>query len=195
MIKKTFIAGLAAIIPIGITIYVISGLFLFADGILGKFINKFLAQYLGYKIPGLGIILFILIIFFTGLLIRLSRMRFYRWIEHVFFSMPLVNKIYFPIKKIVNFIFFPPVKTFKNAVLLEYPRKGIYSLGFVTNQSSDKFNEKIDKKLYNVFIPTTPSPLTGLTILAQEQELVFLDVSIEEAMKFIISGGLLNPND
>ncbi|MDD5584736.1 MAG: DUF502 domain-containing protein, partial [Candidatus Omnitrophica bacterium] len=121
MIKKTLITGLTAIIPIGITLYVIVGLFSFADGILGKFINTFLKEYIGYKIPGLGIILFVVIIFLLGLVVRLSGMRLYRWLEHTFFDIPLVNKIYFPVKKIVNFIFFPPAKTFKTAVLLEYP--------------------------------------------------------------------------
>lgn len=193
MIKKTLIAGLAAIIPIGITLYVIVGFFSFADGILGKFINTFLKEYLGYKIPGLGIILFIVIIFLLGLVVRLSGLRLYRWLEHTFFDIPLVNKIYFPVKKIVNFIFFPPAKTFKTAVLLEYPRKGVYSLGFITNKSSAHFNEKIGKTMYNVFIPSTPSPLTGFVVIVAQEELIFLEMNVEEAVKLIISGGLLNP--
>ncbi|MFA6281049.1 MAG: DUF502 domain-containing protein [Candidatus Omnitrophota bacterium] len=195
MIKRIFVTGLAAIIPLVITIYVIVALFYFADNILGRVINKFLQATIGYSIPGLGIIIFLLIIFLTGTLIHISRHRFFKWVEHAFLRMPLVNKIYFPIKTIVEFVFYPPKKAFKSVVLLEYPRKGIFSLGFITKESMPLFNEKAGKKLYNVFIPTTPSPLTGFTMAVAQEELHFLDISIEEGMKFIISGGLLNPNE
>jgi len=195
MIKRIFITGLAAIIPIVITIYVIIALFYFADSILGNFLNKILHKTIGFSVPGLGIILFILIIFVTGILIHISRRRFFRWVENMFLRIPLVNKIYFPVKTIVEFVFFPPEKTFQSVVMLEYPRKGIFSIGFITKESSHKLSEKTGKKLYNVFIPSTPSPLTGFTVVAGEDELNFLDISIEEAMKFIISGGLLNFHD
>ncbi|MCK5491804.1 MAG: DUF502 domain-containing protein, partial [Candidatus Omnitrophica bacterium] len=108
MIKKIFVTGLTAIIPLVLTCYLIAGLFHFADGILGKFINKFLSKYIGYQIPGLGILIAVLIIFFVGALIRISRMKVHKWMEGVFFRIPLVNKIYLPIRKIVDFLFFPP---------------------------------------------------------------------------------------
>jgi len=195
MVKKIFITGLAAIVPIVITVYVIIGLFTFADTILGRFFNKILQSYTGYKIPGIGIIITILIVFIVGVLIRLSRDRLFRLLEKIFFNLPLVNKIYFPIKRVVNFLFFPPKKTFKNAVLVEYPRKGIYSIGFVTNEGFSEFNKKTGKKLYNVFIPSSPSPLTGFTIIVSEEDLIFLDMEMEEAIKLVVSGGLLNPNE
>jgi uncharacterized membrane protein len=195
MIKRIFITGLAAIVPVVITVYVIIGLFTFADTILGKFFNKILQSYTGYKIPGIGIIITILIVFIVGALVQFSRIRIFRWLEKIFFNLPLINKIYFPIKRVVNFLFFPPKKTFKNAVLVEYPRKGIYSLGFITNEGFHEFNKKTGKKLYNVFIPSSPSPLTGFTIIVSEEDLVFLEISVEEAIKLIISGGLLNPNE
>jgi uncharacterized membrane protein len=193
VIKRIFITGLAAIIPIVITIYVIIGLFVFADGILGKFINKFLKDYIGLQVPGLGIIITILIVFVVGLLIRISRMRLFKFMERVFFRIPLVNKIYPPIKRVVDFLFFPSKKAFKTAVLVEYPRQGIYSLGFITNETSSEFNKKIGKKSYNVFIPSSPSPLTGFTIIVREEDVIFLDMGVEEAIKLVVSGGLLNP--
>lgn len=198
MIKKIFITGLTSIIPIVITAYVIGGLFSFADGILGKYINKYLEEYFSYKIPGLGIILSILIIFIVGLLVYISRMRIFRWTGKMLklvLKVPLIDKIYPPVKSIVNFLFFPPKKTFKTAVLVEYPRKGIYSIGFITNESYAPFEKKVGKKLYNVFIPSTPSPFTGFTIIAAETELIFLDVGVDAAIKLIVSGGLLNPYD
>lgn len=193
MIKRIFITGLTAIIPLVLTIYVITGLFYFADGILGKFINKIFKYYVGWEIPGLGVVLAVLIIFLLGFVIHLSRMRLFKFMEKVFFRIPLVNKIYFPIKRIVDFLFFPPRKNFRSAVLVEYPRRGIYSVGFVTNDNSVKFKERGEKKLYNIFIPSSPSPLTGFTIIVEEKDLVFLDISVEKAIRLVVSGGLLNP--
>ncbi|UCD15038.1 MAG: DUF502 domain-containing protein [Candidatus Omnitrophota bacterium] len=196
MIKRIFITGLAAIIPIVITAYIIYGLFSFADGIVGNYINKYLNEYFSYEIPGLGIILSILIIFVIGLLVHISRTRLFRWtarLLRMFLKLPLIDKIYPPIKRIVDFLFFPPKKKFKNAVLVEYPRRGIYSIGFLTNESYSHFEEKVGKKLYNIFIPSSPSPLTGFTIIVEESELIFLDVGVDAVIKMIVSGGLLNP--
>lgn len=196
MVKRIFITGLAAIIPIIITVYVIIGFFNFADGILGSYINKYLEEFFSYRIPGLGIILSVLIIFLIGLLVHISRMRLFRWMSKslkLFLKLPLINKIYFPIKTVVDFLFFPPPRKFKTAVLVEYPRRGIYSIGFVTNESPRHFEEKLGRKLFNVFIPSSPSPITGFTIIAQEEDLIFLDIGIDAVVKTIISGGLLNP--
>ena len=193
MLKKVFITGLAAIIPLAITIYVISGLFYFADGVIGKHINRFLDQYIGYRIPGLGFLIVILFIFFLGVALNLTRMKIFRWVERLFFRIPLVNKIYFPIKRIVDFLFFPPHKDFRNAVLVEYPRKGIYSLGFLTNKNTIGFKERGEKKFCNVFMPSSPSPLTGFIIIVEDKDLISLDIGVEEAIKLIVSGGLINP--
>ena len=193
MLKKIFITGLTAVIPLAITIYVIGGLFYFADSVVGKYINSFLNQYIGYKIPGLGFLIVILLIFFLGAILRLTRLKIFHWIEGLFFRIPLVNKIYFPIKRIVDFLFFPPRKDFRNVVLVEYPRKGVYSLGFLTNNNTIIFKEKGDKKFSNVFMPSSPSPLTGFIIIVEEKDLISLDIGVEEAIKLIVSGGLINP--
>lgn len=193
MLKRIFITGLTAVIPLAITIYVISGLFYFADGFLGARINNFFNQYIGYKIPGLGILIVLLLIFLLGIVLRLTRMKIFHWAEGVFFRIPLVNKIYFPIKRIVDFLFFPPSKDFHNVVLVEYPRKGVYSLGFLTSKNTIKFKEKDDKKFVNVFMPSSPSPLTGFIIIVEEKDLISLDIGVEEAIKLIVSGGLINP--
>ncbi|MFH1519987.1 MAG: DUF502 domain-containing protein [Candidatus Omnitrophota bacterium] len=193
MLKRIFITGLTATIPLVITVYVITGLFHFADGILGKYINIFFYEYIGYEIPGLGILIVILLIFILGLVIRLSRMRIFRWTERVFFRIPLVNKIYFPVKRIVDFLFFPPQKNFRSAVLVEYPRKGVYSLGFLTNENTITFKEKGTKKFCNVYVPSSPSPITGFVIIVEDKDLTFLDIGVEQALRLIVSGGLINP--
>jgi len=193
MIKKIFVTGLTASIPLVITIYLVYGLFHFADSILGKYINEFFYEYIGYKVPGLGILIAVLLIFFLGLVLRLSRMKIFRWTERLFFRIPLVNKIYFPVKRIVDFLFFPPQKNFRSAVLVEYPRKGVYSLGFLTNENTIAFKERGTKKLCNVYMPSSPSPITGFIIIVEEKDLIPLDMGVEEAIRLIVSGGLINP--
>ena len=193
--KRIFATGLAVVVPILVTVYVLVALFTFADGIMGKVINKYLEQYLGYTIPGIGIILFLILIFLIGALIRISRMRLRKYVEGVFFKVPVVNKIYAPVKKIFDFLFFPEVdKKFKSTVLVEYPRKGVYSIGFLTNDSFSSIQEKTGKRMVNVYFPFTPSPITGYMVIVPEEDVTFLDVSVEQAMKMVISGGLINPD-
>jgi uncharacterized membrane protein len=206
MIKRIFLSGLAVLIPLGITIYVIVGLFRFADGILGKYFNIFLTKtfqdtyifsegILRDGIPGIGIIISILIIFLAGLILHISRMKLIRWFEGMLFRIPLINKIYFPIKKIVDFFFISPKESFKRAVLVEYPRKGIFAIGFITNENADFFRVGLEERFYTIFIPSSPSPFTGFTVIATEQDITFLDMSVEEAIQLIVSGGMLSPRD
>ena len=105
-IKKIFLTGLTAVVPFVITIYIVVGLFRFADSVLEKVVNRYLEIYLGYKIPGLGVILSVFIIFLLGLLIHVSRMKLLKGIESLFLRIPLVSKIYLPIKRIFEFLFF-----------------------------------------------------------------------------------------
>ncbi|MDD4294460.1 MAG: DUF502 domain-containing protein [Candidatus Omnitrophica bacterium] len=198
MFKRLFISGLAFVVPVVITVYVIYMLFSFVDNILGSLVKSFLVDYLGYNIPHIlnitiGIVLTVLVLVVLGALVQLTKKKLVQFLERVFFSWPLVEKVYFPIKKIANFLFFRTQKSFKSVVLLEYPRKGIYTIGFITNEGSEHLSEKIGKKIYNVFISSSPSPLTGFTVVVRESELIFLDITVEEALQFIVSGGLLNP--
>lgn len=198
LLKRIFASGLTVIIPLTITIYIFIALFYFVDNILGRFINDIFYARLGYRLPGLGIVFFILIVFLLGVLAEISRIRIFHWFaakfEKFFFSLPLVEKIYSPVRQVVSFLFFSPTANFKKTVLVEYPRKGIYSLGFITNDSTIAFAQKGNKKYYNIFVPSSPSPLTGFTIIVEEREVIFLDIAVDKAIKMIISGGLLNPD-
>ena len=195
MLRRWFLTGLAVLIPIVITVYVIAGLFRFADGILGKYINHYVYLYFGVTLPGLGIIFSIIIILFVGALASFARLRMFKKLELFFLKFPLVGKIYNPSKRIVGFLFSQQKPAFKKVVLVEYPRKGVYSLGFITNETSSKVTEKTGKKMLNVYISSSPSPLTGFTLLVPEEEVIFLDITVEEAMRIIISGGMVNPED
>ena len=104
---------------------------------------------------------------------------------------PLVKKIYGPIKQIISFLFIDVTRPeFKKIALVEYPRKGIYSLGFVTGKALKAIETRTGKRMYNVFIPSSPSPLTGFTVVVGEEDLLFLDIALEEAMSLIVSGGM-----
>jgi len=195
MIRRWFFTGLVVLVPIVITIYVVVGLFRFADGILGKYINRYAYLYFGQEIPGLGIIFSILIILSVGALASFARLRIFKKVDTMVLRLPLVGKIYGPSKRIVNFLFRQGRPAFKKVVLVEYPRKGVYSLGFVTNESSDKINQKIGRKMLNVYISSSPSPLTGFTLIVPEEDVIFLNITVEEATRIIISGGMVNPDE
>jgi uncharacterized membrane protein len=195
MLRRWFFTGLAVLVPVTVTIYIIVALFNFADGILGQHINRYLSLYFGYRIPGLGLIFSLFIIVFAGMVASIFRFRFFRWLEKVFLQNKLIGKIYNPIKRVVNFTLSRPEHVFKKTVLVEYPRKGVYSIGFVTNQASEKIKPDKNKKMLNLFISSSPSPLTGFFLLVPEEDVIFLDVTAEQAMRLLVSGGMVNPED
>lgn len=192
-VKRVFITGFVVLVPFVLTIYVLIALFQFADAFLGRYINDFLKEYYSVSFPGLGIVLALIIIFFLGFLGVFFRGRLLRFIENLIHKVPLMNQIYPAIKLIVDFLVSKDHPAFKLVVVVEYPRKGIYSLGFVTNDGPASVADKLGKKVYNVFIPLTPSPMTGMFLVVPEEEVVFLDITVEEALKLIVSGGVLNP--
>jgi uncharacterized membrane protein len=193
-IRRNLIAGVLVILPVLLTAYILVILFQFVDGILGKFINSYLSKLLGFYIPGLGLILFLTVILLTGFITRhfLGR-RLSVILDRILRRFPLIRNIYPSIKQITEFLFASQRQAFKKTVLIEYPRSGVWSMGFVTNQGFTEAREKTRQDLLSVFIPSSPGPLTGFFILVPRQEVIFLDIPIEDAIKLIVSGGLLNP--
>lgn len=193
-VKRYFITGILVILPLLITVYILINLFQFADGILGKFINVYLGEILGFYIPGLGLILFLIIIFLVGFLTtHFLGKKLYLILDAALRRFPLIRLIYPSIKQIVEFLFTTQRQTFKKAVLVEYPRAGIWSIGFITNEGFQEAKDKTNQELLNIFIPSTPGPFTGFYILIPRQEVILLDITIEDAIKLLVSGGLLNP--
>ena len=192
-LKRNLIAGILIFLPLLLTINILIILFQFADGILGKFINNYLEQTLGFYIPGLGLILFLIIIFFTGFLTtHFLGKRLYLAVDRSLRRFPLIRHIYPSLKQITEFLFASGRYKFKQVVLVEYPRRGIWSLAFVTNEGLQEARDKTKQDLLNIFIPSSPGPLTGFFMLIPRQEVIFLEIPIEEAIKLIVSGGLLN---
>lgn len=194
LIRKYFITGSLAILPVFITSLVFLWLFRLLDGILGRYINGYLMRNYGYSIPGLGIIFTFIFVIFTGFLVtHLINKSMLSFLENWLIKFPLVKKIYPAAKQMVYFLFSNPKVAFSKAVLIEFPRKGIYTLGFITNESSKLFNEKAGRELVNVFLPTAPSPLSGYLMFVPKEEVIPIDIPIEDALKLIISGGVINP--
>ena len=190
--RNYFIAGVVILIPIGITIYFTLFLVSISSRILPKEINP--NHYLPYNIPGVEIIISIALITLIG------------WISLSFIGkklLDLFNKFLnrIPILRTIYSAIGQMTETFrstdnkkKNVVLVEYPRKGSWAVGFATNKNSGEINNRINKNLINVFVPTTPNPTSGFLLMFPEDEVIYLDLTIEEASKFIVSAGTSNPS-
>lgn len=196
IIRKYLIAGSLIVLPVLITIFLFMWAFNLLDGVFGNHIDNYLISHYGHTFPGSGIIFAMIVIFFVGFLashlISRSVLSFF---ENFFLKFPVIKQIYPSVKQIITFIFSEKKLSFRKVVLIEYPRRGIYSLGFLTNESAKLFRDKTRKQnLVNIFIPTTPGPLTGYLVMVPQEEVISVDITVEEALKMLISGGVINPS-
>ena len=191
--KKYFFLGIAVILPVFITLYALILVFHFTDSLIGKSINAFLLNNLGFSIPLLGFFLVIFIILAIGFICsHFIGRELFLLLEKVFQKIPLVSNIYPPAKQLSNFLFSQEEKEkFKKIVLVEYPGPGSYAIGFVTNENLEALRPSASGKLVSVFLPFPPTPLSGFMLLVSQEKILPLDISMEEAMKFIISGGVV----
>lgn len=195
--RKYFLTGLLVVLPALVTLYLFISLFSFFDNIIGRYISRITLHYLGYKIPGLGLLLFIALIFGTGFFAtNFIGKRFLRFFEQFFFRFPIVKKIYPAAKQITEFLFSQKIEGhLQKVALVEYPRKGVYTIGFVTNKAPEEVNRKLGQEFLNVLIPTVPNPITGFVLFFLKSEVIILDMSIEDGIKFAVSGGVYSPKD
>lgn len=195
-IKRYFITGLITILPLSLSVYILVVLFRFIDSILGRFLNIYFKKTLGFYVPGLGIILFLLIILLVGFLsIHLFGSRLHQLLGTALSRFPLLRYIYPSIKKVFEFVFSENRMGFKKTVLVEYPGKGIWSIAFIANESFKEAETLLGKKHINVYIPAVPNPTTGYFVLVPEDSVKVLKMSVSEAMRLVMSGGLLNPSE
>jgi len=197
ILKNYFLTGLLVILPIFITGYVIWLLIKAMDVFLKYIPQKYLPEtYLNIYIPGLGLILVVILILVVGVLTRnIAGRRVLQFWDNLVDRIPLARIIYSSVKQLLQAFFFQNSDAFQRVALVEYPRRGIYVLGFITGESKGEAQEKINKKMINVFIPTTPNPTSGFYILVPEEDLTMLDMSVEDAFKLLISGGLVSPDE
>ena len=190
-IRNNFIAGVVVLIPIGITIYLTLFFIKFSSDILPKEINP--NHYLPYNIPGLEILISIFLITLIGWLsLSFIGKRLFDLFENVLNKIPILRTIYSAVGQLIE-TFTKSKSGKKNVVLVEYPRKGVWAVGFATNENTGEIKKKTGQELINVFVPTTPNPTSGFLIMFPKNEVIYLDLSFEEASKFIVSAGSTNP--
>ena len=191
-LKRIFFTGILVTVPTSLT------LFLFYW--LADMIDRLGATLISYAIPNLelarwvGIFTTVVIIFTVGLITsNWFGNKLYKVYETVLNRIPGINRVFHLFKKVLEMILEPDRSVFKHPVLLEFPRKDLWIIGFLSAPATAEFNEKTGRDLVSVFIPTTPNPTSGVLALVPREDLIMLDMSIEEASKIIISGGILTP--
>ena len=189
-LRNNFIAGIVVLIPIGITLY----LTLFLIKISGKIIPKRINpnNYLPFDVPGVEILIALFIITFIGWLsLSFIGKKFFEIFNNFLQKIPILRTIYSAIGQMTE-SFTKSDNSEKSVVLLEYPRKGIWVVGFATKENHGIIKEKVNEELVNVFVPTTPNPTSGFLLMLPKKDLIYLNVSFEQASKFIVSAGTTN---
>lgn len=202
--RKYLLVGLIVSLPFVVTIKFLIFIVDYFDGILAISNERFLYilpaflhpdRLLHVHVPGLGLILTILFLFLVGVL---SRNFFGRYLidigDRTLARVPLAGAVYKIVKELTNTYSKRDKTKFSRVVLIEYPRRGIYAMAFVTGGSAPKFEKLTEEKSLNVFLPTTPNPTSGFYLIIPEKETMELDVSVEQAFKLIVSAGMVPPN-
>ena len=190
-IRNYFIAGIVVLIPIGITVYFTIFIISVSSKILPKEINP--NHYLPYNIPGLEIIITLFLITIIGWLsLSFLGKKLLNMFNTVLKRIPILRTIYSAIGQMTA-TFTKTDKQKRNVVLVEYPRKGTWAVGFATQENKGDITDKVQRKLINVFVPTTPNPTSGFLLMFPKEEIIYLDLTFEEASKFIVSAGTSNP--
>jgi len=194
-IKNYLLTGVLVLVPIGVTIYIVN----FLVGLMDKFLKYLPTKYhpdtyLPFHVPGLGLILLFLLTLLTGLIARnyVGR-RLVALGEKIVGRIPLVRGIYLSAKQLVESILVQSGKDFKRVVLIPYPHKGSYALAFLTGVAEGEVQDKTQKRVLNVFVPTTPNPTSGFYLMIPEDDVIMLNISVESAFKLIMSGGIITP--
>ena len=190
-LRNNFIAGVVVLIPIGITVYLTLFITKISSKILPKELNP--NHYLPYDIPGVEIIISIILITLIGWLsLSFIGKRLLKIFEDILKRIPILRTIYSAINQMTE-TFTRSEGNTKNVVLVEYPRKGSWAVGFATKENTRGIGDKTNRNLVNVFIPTTPNPTSGFLLMFPKEEIIYLDITFEQASKFIVSAGTSDP--
>jgi uncharacterized membrane protein len=193
-LKRYFLTGLLVITPIWGTVLVLKTLFVTVDGILGDAVARFFPQE-GY-VPGAGILALLLLILTTGLLAtNFIGGQVVKWWEELLQRVPVVRGIYATLKSMMDILSFTDREKYNRVVLIQFPKDGQYCFAFVTGMTKGEIQNLSTAPLLSVYVPTSPNPTSGYFLLVPENEVIPLDISVEEAMKLIVSGGLYSPTE
>ena len=191
-LRNYFITGVLVLIPIGVTVYLTLFFIKIFAKVLPQEINP--NNYLPYSIPGLEIIISIIVItLIGGLSLSFLGRKLVKLVNDVFKKIPFLRTIYSAIGQMTQSFAQSRKSKKKSVVLVEYPRKGSWAVGFATQENTGEIASKTNKDLINVFVPTTPNPTSGFLLMFPKDEIIYLDMSFEDASKFIVSAGTSNP--
>ena len=195
-IRRYFFTGVAITAPIGITVYLSIIFINFIDSNVKKLVpNKYNPDsYLPFDIPGTGLVVAILLLIIIGFLTAGFLGRYFVGLgEKIINKLPIIRSIYGALKQIFQTILGSSSKAFREVVLIEYPRKGIWAVAFITSETKGEVKLKLKKNSVNVFLPTTPNPTSGFLLFVPLKDIKRLNMNIEEGMKLVISGGIITP--
>ncbi len=191
-IRNNFIAGIVVLIPIGITLYLTLFFIRISGNIIPREINP--NNYLPFNIPGVEILVALIFITLIGWLsLSFLGKKFFELFNNILKKIPILRTIYSAIGQMTE-SFTKTDNNQKSVVLLEYPRQGVWAVGFATKENEGLIKDKLKEQLINVFVPTTPNPTSGFLLMVPKKDLIYLDVSFEQASKFIVSAGTTNIN-
>ncbi len=192
-LRNYFFTGVVVLIPIGFTLYLSKFLINFSTNLVPTGLNP--NTYLPYAIPGLEIFLTVIFITFVGgLSLSFLGKKFLQIVDELFKRIPILRTIYSALGQMTD-SFRNQESNKKSVVLIEYPRKDTWAVGFATKENKGEINDKTNKELINVFVPTTPNPTSGFLLMFPKKDLIYLDMTFEEASKFIVSAGTSNPKN
>lgn len=195
LIRRYLLAGLLVWAPILVTVWVIK----FIVGLMDRSIDLLPKAWqpfhvLGFNPPGLGLVLTLVILFFTGMFVTnfLGR-RFVDLWDKIINRIPLVRSVYMGVKQVMQTLFSPGGNAFRKVLLVEYPRKGLWSIAFQTAFTSEEVSKHINKDMLTIFIPTTPNPTSGFLMMIPRDDVIELDISVDQGLKMVISLGVVQP--
>ena len=190
-LRNYFITGIVVLIPIGITLYLTKFFISVSSKLIPYDLNP--NNYLPFAIPGLEIVLAVIFITLVGgLSLSFIGKKILQFVNDLFKRIPILRTIYSAIGQMTETLA-PNKGDRKSVVLVEYPRKGSWAVGFATKENKGEISKKTNTNLVNVFVPTTPNPTSGFLLMFPKDEVVYLDMTFEEASKFIVSAGTSNP--
>ena len=189
-LRNNFITGIVVLIPIGITLYLTLFIIRISGNIIPKELNP--NNYLPFDIPGVEILIALVFITLIGRLsLSFIGKKFFELFNNILKKIPILRTIYSAIGQMTESFTKTDDKQ-KSVVLLEYPRRGVWAVGFATRENTGIISEKINEQLINIFVPTTPNPTSGFLLMVPKKDLIYLDVTFEQASKFIVSAGTTN---
>ncbi len=191
IVRRNFVSGVLVVVPLILTYIVLRFMFEAVDGILKPVLMKLFEYY----VPGLGILTTLLLIILAGFFTRsFLGSKIYGLGEKLLARMPIIRPIYSSAKQLLEAVAMPSVKSFKEVVLIEYPRRGVYALCFVSKTVTIVNREGGHDEFATVFVPSTPTPVSGMVIMVPISEIFHLEMSVEDGVKFLVSGGVASPD-